>query len=501
MESNFRGNFLTFISGAEGWILLVGFGIAMILITYFVLNREKDRSLNHTKEGFLLANRQVSWLQGGPSIAASWIWAGALFVATQMAYEKGLAGLFWFLVPNVLALLIFAVIGPHIREKFNTGYTLPQYIRHTVGSKWVHRLYLVPFFFGQMMAITFNIFAGSAVISFFTGLDVLLVMPTLVLIALAYTWLGGLKASVITDVVQLAAIIIGILIFVPWTLSAGGGFQLVLGGFSGVQHIDWIFDPGVAFSFGIVTSIGLISQTISDQQYWQRVFAIKKQDISKAFIFGAILFGLIPLILSLLGFFAANPASGISLPQGLDPSMIGVVAVTNILPIWGSILFVIILLSGLSSTVDSAISAASSLYVTDIKKHGSIGSLSQNGVSSDAQAISQARTGMILICVLGLAFAYGCHFIAGFGVKQLFLLTNSIAASISIPTILTLYWNRLHPDGMLVGILGALVIGMPAFFYANYLQNDGLIVASSLFMIGFSTLSCWVFRKKRPSFN
>ena len=38
---------------------------------------------------------------GGTSIAASWIWAPALFVSVQLAYEKGIAGIFWFTIPNV----------------------------------------------------------------------------------------------------------------------------------------------------------------------------------------------------------------------------------------------------------------------------------------------------------------------------------------------------------------------------------------------------------------
>ena len=43
----------------------------------------------------------------------------------QMAYQQGLAGAFWFTVPNVLAVLLFVWLGPRIREKLPHGYSLP----------------------------------------------------------------------------------------------------------------------------------------------------------------------------------------------------------------------------------------------------------------------------------------------------------------------------------------------------------------------------------------
>ena len=78
----------------------------------------------------------------------------------------------------------------------------------------------------------------------------------------------------------------------------------------------------------IVTSIGLIPGSICDQQYWQRSFAIKESDLKRAFIFGSILFGFVPIGLSILGFLAANPHLAIKLPEGTDAALIGVATIT-----------------------------------------------------------------------------------------------------------------------------------------------------------------------------
>jgi urea-proton symporter len=470
------------ISQTTGYLFLTIFGVSMILITYFFATWKKSQ----TTEKFLVANRQVGWFMGGSSIAASWLWAPALFISVQLAYEKGLAGIFWFTLPNIIALAIFALLAPRIRTLFPDGYTLPQYIYKKLQNKKVHNMYLFPYFFYQIMAITVQLFAGGSLVSLLTGIPLVAVMPVLAIIALTYTLISGLKASIITDFVQLAMIFIIGAIILPMTWKVGGGFSAIRDGFMGIENIKHIFDPGVAFSFGIVTAIGLIAGAISDQQYWQRTFAIKKNQLVKAFLFGAILFGIIPIALSTLGFLAANPALDITLPAGIDASMIGVQTVATLLPSWAVFLFVIMLLSGLSSTLDSGLSAASSLWVTDIKK-----------LNNNYKAIKSARHAMTGITLIGLAIAYAVYLIPQFGLFHLWWIFNTIAACVVVPTILSLYWNRLDARGVFWGVLTAFIIGLPLFIYGNIINKPMWIVFSSLFIIFISTMFCLVMPKKK----
>lgn len=466
---------MAFISSSIGYGFLLLFGIGMILLTCLFA---KWKSGN-TKESFLVARRKIDWYIGGSSIAASWIWAPALFVSVQMAYQKGLAGIFWFTLPNVIALAIFAFLAPKIRERLPEGYTLPQYIRHRLESERAHKVYLVPYFFYQLMAVTVQLFAGGSLVSLLTGISLTTIMPILAIIALVYTLISGLEASIVTDFFQLGIIfIIGALIL-PLTWGAAGGVSAISAGLGGLAGIKNIFDPGVAFSFGIVTSIGLIAGAISDQQYWQRSFAIKKNHLVRAFIFGAILFGIVPIALSTLGFLAANPALGVTLPEGIDVSMIGVQTVATLLPTWAVFLFVVMLLSGLSSTLDSGLSATSSLWVTDVAK-----------TKSDEGSIKSARYAMIGISILGLLVALGALYIPGFGLKHLWWVFNTIAACVMVPTVLSLYWDRLSERGVFWGVLVAFVIGIPSFIYGNVIDSPIWIVGASLFIVAISTIFC-----------
>ena len=309
---------MAFISQSIGYWLLLIFGIFMIAITYFFARWKKYKTI----QGFLVAERNVKWWLGATSIAASWIWAPALFVSVQMAYERGLPGIFWFTFPNIIALALFAFLAPKIREKLPYGYTLPQWIRYKLKSEKVHKMYLFPYFFYQLMAVTVQLFAGGSLLYLITGIPLINAMILMALIVLIYSFISGLESSIVTDFVQFILIILGIIFVVPWAISSAGGWSAISAGFGGVSgQFRNLFDPGVAFSFGIVTAIGLISGAISDQQYWQRAFAIKKKNLVASFIFGAIMFGIVPIVLSSLGFLAANEDLGISLPKGVDVSI------------------------------------------------------------------------------------------------------------------------------------------------------------------------------------
>lgn len=205
----------------------------------------------------------------------------------------------------------------------------------------------------------------------------------------------------------------------------------------------------------------------------------------KSFIFGAILFGIVPIALSTLGFLAVNPDLGVVLPVGVDVSMIGVQTVATLLPSWAVFLFVIMLLAGLSSTLDSGLSATSSLWVTDVIKN-----------KSESQTIRSARNAMFGVTILGLGVALAALYIPGFGLKHLWWIFNTIAACVMVPTILSLYWNKLSERGVFWGVLVSFLIGIPLFVYGNIIDKPVWIVGASLFIVAISTGFCLAMPRK-----
>ena len=106
------------------YTLIVLLTYAAVMLGVTVLMTKKENNI----ERFCVGNRNTGWMVSALSIAATWIWAPALFTSTENAYTKGFAGLFWFLVPNVLCLILFIPFAKRIREEMPVGITLSGYM-------------------------------------------------------------------------------------------------------------------------------------------------------------------------------------------------------------------------------------------------------------------------------------------------------------------------------------------------------------------------------------
>ena len=357
------------------------------------------------------------------------------------------------------------------------------------------------------MAVCVQIFVGGMMLNFLTGIPLNIIMLMLLVIGLSYSLISGLRASVVTDFIQMIFILIGCAIILPWIVKAAGP-GAIGNGLGGLANKTNIFDPQVAFSFGIVTSIGLIAGAISDQQYWQRSFAIRKNHLIKSFVIGGILFGIIPIVLSILGFIPANPEMGISLPEGTGLPMIGIATVVKLLPLGASLFFVIMLLAGLLSTLDSGLCAASSLYAIDMaplsieerevlrkERLGLSFSTIEEKVkeSLNSKTMSRARLAMFGIAIVGLITAFIVQHL--FSLDRLWWIFNGVASCFVVPTVLSIYYSKLSSKGSFYGILGSL-IGMVFFIYGNWIQNDIITVFSAIFIVVINLFFCFLFKRK-----
>lgn len=94
----------------RGIFILAVYTVLMLGIT-IILTRD-----NKNMESFHVGGRNIGVFSSAMSIAATWIWAPALFVSAEQAYVNGFIGLFWFLIPNVLCLLLFIPFAKKIKK-------------------------------------------------------------------------------------------------------------------------------------------------------------------------------------------------------------------------------------------------------------------------------------------------------------------------------------------------------------------------------------------------
>jgi Na+/proline symporter len=410
-------------------------------------------------------------------------------------------------------LMIIAPLAVRIRKYLPTGYSQPEWIRYRLGET-NHKLYLLVFFWYQLMAITMQLYAGGCIFSLLTGVPLESVMLVFTATTLTYGMISGMRASIITDFLQYGLIIAGGILVIPWTLALAGGLPAIAGGLGGVtgQHHS-LFDAQVAFNFGIVTSLGLISGSLGDQQNWQRAFTIEKTGLVKAYVVAGILFGIVPIALSTLGFLGANPATGVTLAKGVDPAMIGVAVVAHYLPTWAVVAFIVMMLGGLCATMDSAMCAASSLFAfncfpfSESERQIRVKELAGGSLTAeelliqnelDRKTLKRGRLAMLGIAIVGLLVALAVLRIPGFGIKYLWWVLNSAGMCVAVPTVLSLCWNKLDSKGVFWGTMIGFLVGIPVFVYSNAVGVTWLTVATSIGIVLVSTLFCLLFQRKEP---
>lgn len=105
-----------------GIVILAVYAVLMIGVTLMFTRKTTDA------EGFHVADRRIGSAIAAMSIAATWIWAPSLFTSSEMAYTRGIPGMFWFTVPNVLCLILFIPFAKRIRAQYPEGITLTGYM-------------------------------------------------------------------------------------------------------------------------------------------------------------------------------------------------------------------------------------------------------------------------------------------------------------------------------------------------------------------------------------
>ncbi len=214
----------------------------------------------------------------------------------------------------------------------------------------------------------------------------------------------------------------------------------------------------IFFGFGLPTAVGLISGPFGDQSFWQRAFSVRKDRIGKAFFIGALLFGIVPLSMGILGFIGAGMGY-----VAVDTGIVNFELISALLPAWAVVPFLFMIVSGLLSTIDSNLCAISSL-TTDIFRKKTLG---------------KTKSAMILLLAAGIAVAN----IPGLTVTHLFLMYGTLRAATLLPTMFTLKGVKLKPQGVVAGIISALVIGLPIFGYGNIQGIAAYKTAGSLLTV------------------
>ncbi|GAA0135113.1 hypothetical protein YSY43_19530 [Paenibacillus sp. YSY-4.3] len=428
-----------------GYVLMAGLGLAMLFIALSV-----RRSLVRNTHDYIIADRKIGLGFGVGSVIAVWTWAMAVMMSSGQAYTWGLSGLFWFTVPNGIAVMAMVPFAVKLRKVIPNGYTITDFIRSRFQNRPALVIAVMGMIFGIFLEIIINLKGAVLLIQTIFGIKEIIILAVIIFIVTVYSYFGGIWTSAITATINTLFITVPAAVVTLYVLHQVGGAGFI---FESIERQDpqllSIFRPEAAAGFGVTLALGLLASTVADQTFWQKVWAIKPNHVKRTFIWGGAWFYPIPIALGLLGLVALG--LGLNLDEiGGDAAAVGPYLISHLgLPLIIVILYVLLVLNACYSTIDGAFSALSSLVAVDIVKP-----LWPNLPEKRLFAVTK-------LSIIACALVAGLIVMSGVDFVSLVLTTYAIKTSLLIPLILAIFWRRLTSRGFLWGIVLSIVIGLP----------------------------------------
>jgi solute:Na+ symporter, SSS family len=412
------------------------------------------RGRQETSADYFLAGRNTGWFIVGASLFASNIGSEHLVGLAGTGAATGIAvAQFEILAAFILLLLGWLFVPFYLRSGV---FTMPEFLerRYSPAARW----YLAGIsILGYVLTkISVTIFAGGIVfealmgINFWTGAMVVVVATGL------YTILGGLRAVLFTDTIQLVVLIGGAVAVTFIGLNAVGGWNELVTAAGPEFMTLWkpATDPNFPWT-GIVFGAPILGiwYWCTDQFIVQRVLAARNlQEARRSTIFAGFL-KILPLFIFVIpGVIAMVLAQQGRLQLGTSdqalPALVG-----TLLPVGLRGLVVAGLLAALMSSLSSVFNSTSTLITWDVYKK-------LRPAAPERQLVLVGRIATGVLVVFGLLWIPLMQLISG----QLYQYIQSVQAYIAPPIaavfLLGLLWNRLNAQGAMSSLLLGFVLGM-----------------------------------------
>jgi SSS family transporter len=465
------------------YVILTGFFVVMLAIGLYYANRMKDL------KDFFSGGRQVPWWVSGISLYMTTFSAFTFVAYSALAYQHGFVAItiWWFSVPACLFSAYFlaarwrraATTSPleYIETRF--GPALRQ------GFSWIGLPLIIVddglklFVIGKMVTISLGLNHDFSLHFAIAACGAII---------LVYTFLGGLWAVMITDVIQFTIVAIAVLVLVPLALGRVNG----LSGFFHDLPADFASPTGGDYTWPWLLAFGvlLLLTYATKWPYVQRYYAVASdRDARKVgYLVAALMFFGPPLL------FLPAMAARIFMPDITNYNDVYPLLCRELLPVGMLGVIIAAMFSATMSMLSSDYNAGASVITNDIVRR-------YFGKSfSDRALVLTGRCATFLIGALALGIAL---ILAGAQEKEdlvqyMAQLFGVLMPPVAIPMMAGLLTRRASNAGAvaafivgtILGVAAYLVGGMEDFDYLRKVQYLTWITAvpTTLVLVGVSVL-------------
>ena len=366
-------------------------------------------------EEYFVAGRGVGSIIVGISMIATLL-STISYLTTPGEMIKNGPGILWGVLgyPVSFAIVGYLVIPRIMKHRITSGYEL----LHERFGMAIRQVASVLFILIRIIWMGFIIFTCSRAVATITGLPLPSVLVLVGAVGTAYTVMGGIRAVMVTDVIQFVILLGGGILAIGFVTWQSGGFGWWPDWSNVSEAMSWKevkvwslnpFDRVTVASAVFASCFFWISAATSDQVMIQRYLCTRDVrearrslrncligDVAVSVVLGCLGFALLGFYLQFPDRLADPSISVAAQADDLFPHFIGAA-----LPAGVSGLLVAALFAAAMSSLDSGITAISSVLMTDFK------ALFERGLGADAgRALARARWVGAWIGLLAIALSF-----------------------------------------------------------------------------------------------
>ncbi|RYC64016.1 hypothetical protein CHU98_g2206 [Xylaria longipes] len=437
-----------------GIVLGLGFAFAlgMILVTFILKRYNAERQ---TSEMFNTAGRTVKSGLVGSAVVSSWTWAATLLQSSGVCYRYGVSGPFWYASGATVQILLFATLAIELKRRAPNAHTFLEVIKARYGTL-PHLVFMLFGLVTNILVSLMLVVGGAATVSALTGMHTIAAIYLLPVGVIAYTMVGGLKATILTDWIHTFILLIIIIIF---SLTAYATSE-TLGSPSAV--FDRLVEAALAHPvdgnaqgsyltmrstqgviFFVINIVGNFGTVFLDNGYYNKAIAASPVHALPGYILGGLSWFAIPwLTATTMGLSALALENTPAFPtypnrmteEEISSGLVLPYASVALLGRGGAIATLLLVFLAVTSATSSELIAVSSIFTYDLYR---------TYFKPEASGKRLIYMSHVIVCAYALfisTFSVGLWY-AGISMGYLYLLMGCLISSAVIPATLTLVWS------------------------------------------------------------
>ncbi|KAL2197610.1 Sodium:solute symporter family-domain-containing protein [Corynascus similis CBS 632.67] len=473
-------------------VVVVGFLIAFIMVFATYVLKKTAGEDNRKTEMFMTANRSVRTGLTTSAVVSSWLWSTAMLGSTLVGYNFGIAGPFWFAAGCSPMIVFFALLGIACKLRVPEAHTLLEIVRIRYGTLG-HIVWIVLCLINNIIAIANMLLGASSAIAALTGMHIIAATFLLPAGVVLYTFVGGIKATFLTDyfhtfVITIVICFLTIKTFTTpeitsvghmWDLIAAAGTQHPVDGNQNGSYLTMTSKGGILF--GIIHILANFGLVIMDTGFFVKAFSAAPQAVVPAYITGGIAYFAIPWCLGTLMSFTALSLEGTTrfptFPRRMTSTEVsnGLVlpyAAIAIAGKGGAVAILLIIFMAVTSTISAQVISVSSIISFDIYRQYI------KKTATDRDVIRWSHIGVVFFGLFSACFSTALHY-GNVDLGWTLYMLGVLTCPGIFPTVFTILWKKQSKAAAIISPLLGLATGIAVWLGTAYAFTGAITVAAT----------------------